>query len=275
MEDLWSDIIPSIIGVPYKIYKRRYLIHHIYKRISVLLNAGNTNIVVVGRPSVGKTLLTKHLNGKITIQTDKPELSLDVEVDVLRLKKWSKIISTIPGQLMAEREQGLEKAFDRHDELEGVIYVVDWGYTKTWNKIAEKELISKGITDVNALREYNLETEREDFKHILAKIRQAISNNRGPKWLLIAVNKADLFYDEIDEAQKYYDPNFKSEFTDILNDFLDFVGRKNFKCISLPISCWEESLTWNTEIIETKLGGMDNKRALFLNFHKKLVELSN
>ena len=276
MSELWSEIVPSAIKMPYHIYKNRYSIQYWYKRLEVSFNKGKTNVVVVGRPSVGKTILTKHLNEKISIQTDKPETSSAVEVEVLKLKKWSKIIRTIPGQSSQERYQGLEEAFDKHYSLEGVIYVTDWGYTKVRDRLIEKKLIEeKGIENIQALRNHYLKLELDDFNHILNKIKQAKANKRGPNWLLIAVNKVDLFYDKIDEAQKYYHPDFKSDFTSILNNFLSCVGDQNLKYISLPVACWEEDFIWNSEKIETKLGGMDNKRVLFSNFYKKLTELSS
>jgi hypothetical protein len=275
MEEIWSELIPTGIKIPFTVYKHRFFLHYWWKKFQVGLNGGKTNIVIIGRPSVGKSILCHHLNGKVNIKYNLPETSEETETEIVKLKNWTKIIRVIPGQPSNERYSGLDEAFNSHKELEGLIYVVDWGYTAEKNKLVRSKIINElKIDDIDKLRKYNLDNELADFTIIINSLKQSISQGRGPKWIMIAVNKVDLYFNEIDEAQKYYDPSFKSNFSDILNGFVKYVGEQNIKCLSLPICCWETNLEWNGHTIKTDIGGRENEQALFSIFYHRLTSLS-
>ena len=55
--------------------------------------------------------------------------------------------------------------------------------------------------------DYNLKNEIDDIKSVCEQIKVAYSNGKGPKWIVIAVNKVDLFYNNVNDAQKYYSIN--------------------------------------------------------------------
>jgi hypothetical protein len=188
--------------------------------------------------------------------------------------EWTHIVRVIPGQNTKERLQGLEESFHEHDSLDGVVYVVDWGYTNVRDSIIREKLIKEeGIDTVEKLRNYNLKNELEDFKKLTELLQSAYHNKKGPKWLVIAVNKIDLYFDNVNEAQRYYHPECDSDFTKVLNELMLNIGKQNLKCVALPICSWEANFEWNKEKIKTELGGTEIGHALSTNFIKTLAEL--
>ena len=275
--DNWSDVIPSVIKVPYSAYKHRTKIHYWWKKLQVAIDKGETNIVVVGRPSVGKSVLISHWYGETAdLSWELPQTSDNVESKAISIGEWTKIIRVIPGQDIAERYRGLVEAFNVHESLEGVIYLADWGYTNVRDQITKQNMIDEdGIKSIDDLRKYNLENELKDFRDVCKKIEEAHSTGKGPKWLLIVANKVDLYYDKIDKAQKYYHHDLGSAFDQIAQKTIKMVGAQNMACVALPICSWETNFEWNDEIIHTNIGGTDNKRALFKHLIRQISELSN
>lgn len=273
----WSDIVPSVIKTPISIYQNRLLIHYWYKRLLVAAGQGNTNIVVLGRQTVGKSVLVANLYGEINeLSWELPQSSLTTESKAIRLGEWTKLVRVIPGQTSLQQLRGLTEAFNKHKNLEGVIYVTDFGYTNQRDNVIKESMIKeRGITTIKQLQKFNLQAELEDFKKICQKITEAHANNQGPKWLAIVVNKADLFFDQINKAQQYYHPQSDSPFTQILKECLLTIGSQNLKCVSMPICSYETDLEWNKEVLKTQIGGTENRRALYKYLVKNLSELSD
>jgi len=66
------------------------------------LNKGNTNIVVLGRPNVGKSVMAAYLHNETSnLSWDLPDTSTDVETKALTLENWKKLVRVIPGQKIA------------------------------------------------------------------------------------------------------------------------------------------------------------------------------
>ena len=126
----WSDIVPSFVSTPIKIYKNRHTLQNWWKRFLVYIEKGDTNVVVLGRPNVGKSVMAAYLYGETNnLEWQLPQTSFSVESKPLNLGKWTKIVRVIPGQLLEERYIGLKQSTSANKQLEGFIYVVDWGYT--------------------------------------------------------------------------------------------------------------------------------------------------
>jgi hypothetical protein len=271
----WTDIIPAGIKAPITIYKYRHHIQHWWKQLAVYCNKGETNIVILGRPSTGKSVLSSMLHGEGNEMSWKlPEISNTVESKAIRLGDWTKTVRVLPGQTSAERDLGMNEAFNKHENLEGVIYVVDWGYTQIRDEVTKKKMIIEdGITSIDLLRARNLEKELEDFKIVCDRIRESFAINKGPKWLLIAVNKADLYIDKLAEVEKYYHPKMNSDFAKILNNLLSKVGELKLKLAVIPVCSWQTPFEWNEEIVASNIGGEDNRRTLFVNMIKHISNM--
>lgn len=266
----WSDIAPSFVRFPITAYKYRHTIQKWWKHFLVYVNKGNTNTVVLGRPSVGKSVMASYLYGETNnLSWELPETSKDVEATALTLGEWTNIVRVIPGQTTNERYLGLNEAFNKSSKLEGIIYVADWGFTDVRDRVIKKQMIQfEGISTIEELRAFNLKREIEDFKAICREIEKAFALGKTPKWLLIIVNKSDLFFDDdlLNSAQSYYHPKGTSEFSKILQSTLYQIGEQRLKCQSIPLCSYEKDLIWNKETIKTRIGGEENRKALMANF---------
>ena len=194
------------------------------------------------------------------------------EVGALTLGDWTKLIRVIPGQNVDERHKGLDESLRKNKKLEGIIYVVDWGYTDVKDATSKSRIIAEGTDSLNKLRDLNLTRELDDFKYICRKIVETFALGTAPKWLLIVVNKVDLFFDknELDAAQAYYHPKGTSEFSRAIQEFVSEVGEQRIKCASLPLSSYEKDMEWNGETIHTGIKGEENRKALAMNFFKTI-----
>lgn len=266
----------SIARLPITAYQHRHRINYWWKTLLVYIEKGDTNIVVMGRPAVGKSVLVAEMYGETKDYSwELPDTSTEVESKAIQLSEWTSLVRVIPGQTSLESYQGIDEAFNKHKNLKGVIYVVDWGFTNVRSNISKKSLIEDSkIDSIEKLRAYNLENERIDFTKICHKIAESHAVGRGPKWVIIAVNKADLFFDQIEEALSYYDADGKSTFAKVIQNMIKTIGNQNIRCSVVPVCSWETDFIWNNETIKTKIGGTENKRELFRYLLDTIATLS-
>ena len=114
-----------------------------------------------------------------------------------------------PGQLAALRadpalapagwDELVKPAVD--DPVDGVLHVVANGHATP-----------RGTMPADATREDLLAAELEDFAITSHRIASMAVRRDKPIWLVIAVTKADLYPDEVDEAVHYYSPGSGSPF---------------------------------------------------------------
>jgi GTPase SAR1 family protein len=272
----WSELLPTVLKLPVNAYKNRELIQKLWTKFQVFCNSGSTDIVILGRPAVGKSLFCSHLYGETTnLGYDLPRTSKDVETKAISLGKWTEIVRVIPGQATRERIGALANIFEADEVPDGIIYVVDWGYTDPRDSVVKNTMINdEGIDTVEKLREFNLQLELEDFAEVLKLIKETYVKRKGPKWIIIAVNKVDLYFDKINSAQKYYSSGNTSPFSILLDETLSHIGKLNVKCKVVPISSWQSDLEWNKETVKTNIGGTENIKGLTLNFVNEIAEFN-
>lgn len=144
------------------------------------LGLGKPSVIITGRAGAGKSVLASHYHGEANTQDwNEPGTSTDVEIKPITIGDWTKIVAVIPGQSSLERAKALGQA----NELDGVIHVVDWGFTSIRESAVKREMIErKGIDSIEKIREHNLNLELKDFELMLDKLSISISNKKGPKW---------------------------------------------------------------------------------------------
>jgi hypothetical protein len=133
----------------------------------------------------------------------------------------------VPGDNAATRLGALDEVF--HDEpVDGVVHVVANGYA-TPRRTA-------GTTGAAiATREEQLAAELEDWTITSHRIASMAVRRDKPIWLVIAVTKADLYPDEVDEAVQYYSPGSGSPFGDKVDALRALAGGAKLSIDVLPV----------------------------------------
>jgi hypothetical protein len=275
--DNWSDIIPSIIKLPYSVYRNRKSINYWWKQLQAFSNLGKTNIAVLGNPGTGKSVLTSCLYGEINnLSYNLPKSSKQVENKAITLGEWTHLFRVIPGQTSSDRFIGLKDSLDENSDLSGIIYVTNFGFTEIRDDSTKNLLINKkGITDIESIRKVNLEIELNDFKEMSNKIIQNHAINKSPKWLCIVCNKVDLFLDELHEAQSYYSIDGMGKFSYELNKIQSHIGSNNLTIRSVPVSAYQTQFEWNKNIVSSQITEVKQASALLHNLVQELSNLSD
>jgi hypothetical protein len=134
----------------------------------------------------------------------------------------------VPGDNAATRLGALDEVF--HDEpVDGVIHVVANGY-------ATPRRTAGTTGTASASREEQLAAELEDWTITSHRIASMAVRRDRPIWLVIAVTKADLYPDEVDEAVHYYSPGSGTPFGDKVDALRALAGGAKLSIDVLPVS---------------------------------------
>jgi hypothetical protein len=172
-------------------YKHRDQIAGIWARVANQLRGEKRIVAVTGMPGVGKTVLLDHLTGKADEKYRLPGKSQDVERGIRRARKLRLLFRVIPGQDSPIRVQGMDELFNARKPIAGVVHVVANGYASVRSSYARERLEAE--MSLTAYRRTMLKAEVDDLRSTLAHVRGALQRHKDPFWILVAVNKADLF----------------------------------------------------------------------------------
>lgn len=261
----WTTSASLVARVGVGAYGRRHLIQKYFVKALAYVNKGRTQIVVTGMPGAGKSMLVSQMHEHTRDLADLLPESTGVEVKAISLGDWTKLVRVLPGQT-GYRVSGELEAYYENDSLEGVVHVVDFGYTSPRDQVVSHELInSDNLDSISKLRERNLLLELDALKNELSNIRKLLSTSRKLKWMVIAVNKVDLFAADSIQALSHYHPSGSSSFAKELKRFLDDIGRDNFKISVVQVCSYESDFVWNGETIATSLP-RNGRMAIFKEF---------
>ena len=185
-------------------------------------------VAVTGMTGVGKSQLVERL----TRRTSDGVAEVGSAVMERRTRRSARLqgfrFLVVPGDNAATRLGALDEVF--HDEpVDGVIHVVANGYA-TPRRTA-------GTTGTGtATREEQLAAELEDWTITSHRIASMAVRRDRPIWLVIAVTKADLYPDEIDEAVHYYSPGSGTPFGDKVDALRALAGGAKLSIDVLPVS---------------------------------------
>ena len=230
-------------------YKNREQIAGTWERIVTRIKGKKIEIAVTGLSGAGKTVLLDHLTGEAFHRGyTPPGRSRSQEQGKMPAKGFRIGLSTIPGQGSHPRLTAISKVFEAKRPVDGVIHVVSNGFISLREKAAQQALIDDlGVSTIGKLQQHFLEVELRDLDQTLGLIRASLKKSRKPTWMIVAVAKADLYYDKIAEAEEYYSPDGKSAFVQKMQQFLDQVGSDNFEWEVVPVATWLENFHWGSE----------------------------
>jgi hypothetical protein len=251
----------------------------IWKRIKRRLQR-DARLLMTGRHFVGKTTLVDALLGKVASPGyQKPLRSVHAERSKLRSEGGDAALVVLQGQETTLRHASFDKIFGGKKFVDGWIHVVSYGYTKPENKREQRSLVHDlGLDDVPKLREHVKAEELKNFQKMTEKVRTALRNasrvgQRLPFWAIVAVTKADLFADQLDDAEGYYSPMANSPFADTMRTLQRQIGEDFFSWSAEPVCSVLESLVWNGVEICPKPKEPDSfRRELVQNLLRRIEE---
>lgn len=199
------------------------------ERMGRLFRRRFPTVAVTGMTGVGKTQLANRLARRTSGDGVAEVGSAVLERRTRRSRRLQGFrFLVVPGDNAATRLGALDEVF--HDEpVDGVIHVVANGHA-TPRRAA-------GITGhATATREAQLAAELEDWAITSHRIASMAVRRDKPVWLVIAVTKADLYPDEVDEAVRYYSPGSGSPFGDKVDQLRALAGGAKLSVDVLPVA---------------------------------------
>jgi hypothetical protein len=184
-------------------------------------------IVVMGHAGAGKTEVWRHLTGKQAPDAMSTRVDQGYFRGVGQKTKAALAITTIPGQVSEERRADVERRFSGDTLLNGVIFVAAFGFDQIWPRDADGVASELDPPTIEQLSHRNIGRELESFKETCERIRDKYlggGHTMTPRWLLVVVNKADLYWPGRDQASAYYRPGTGSPFDLVAHKLKTEVG---------------------------------------------------
>lgn len=197
------------------------------ERLGHLLRHRFPTVAVTGMTGVGKSRLADRLSrhtspegGEVGSATMERRTRRGARLRGFRFR-------VVPGDNAATRLGALDEVF--HDEpVDGVLHVVSWGH-------ATPRRMAGTTGSAEATREQQLAAELEDWTITAHRIASLAVRRDRPTWLVIAVTKADLFADDVEEAVRYYSPGSGSPFAERLDDLRRLAGAAKLSIDVVPV----------------------------------------
>jgi hypothetical protein len=213
-------------------------------------------VAVTGMTGVGKTVLVDSLCRRTSSPGPVEAGSAVMEYRVRRggnLRGFR--FRVVPGENAATRLGALDHVF--HDEaVDGVLHVVANGYA-TGRRVAG----TSGPAGVP--REQQLARELEDWTITAHRIASMAVRREYPTWLIVVVNKVDLFADDVDGVVTSYSPGSDTPFGDRLDELRALAGAAKLAVDVLPACGLVQGGTINAEQRDAYLAALESRMAQF------------
>lgn len=256
----FSSIL-STMRATHWVWKNQSGIRDWWVRLRHMLSMAPTDILVTGMHRAGKTMLLRRLErleGKALFE--KPPPSIDAESAVAPVAGNVRVLTAVPGEGVAIREEVFARAFSQQG-VEGVLHVVDAGFGAVMQH-QDFLVKSEGLRTIADLRRWRRREELREIQRVCERIQSGFFQHQRPRWLLVVVNKADLWWGERAEIESYYSTDPESPFVQQLRGLQGVIGEMRFLWKVAPIVTWTEDFSWNGETTISQLRDETEREAM-------------
>ena len=186
-------------------------------------------VLVTGVSGVGKTVLADHVQGALQGYRPPPRESQREELRLLGPLE----LRVVTGHTGVERERSLVDWFHQNSVV-GVVHVVANGFATSASGADRSAAES-----LDELREQQMEAELRELQQVIVHLRSSVlARGAGPRWMIVAIAKVDLYPDELDAVLASHTPGGTSRLAVELDDLVDQVGKGSFRWESVPVCSW-------------------------------------
>ncbi len=230
-------------------WKHRNEIQSIWTRVATRLFGQRRSIAFTGMAGAGKTVLFDHITGNaFKAGYRPPPISQVPEKGKLLTHRKKIALTVVPGQDSAPRLVATDSLFGK-ESVHGVVHVVCNGFAALRSSDAKQYITEHGLQTIEQFQEVQRREELRDLDDTCNLIRQSIRKHKEPRWMIVAVSKIDLYYDNLSRAAEYYSPSSDSPFAERMRKLEHKVGADNFRWSAVPVCSSLEDFTWGEHTI--------------------------
>jgi len=271
--------IPALIEAAKSIQDNKGFVAESWGALMTKLVGKKSTIIFTGLPGAGKTTLLDKISGKTELPDYKPPgRSVKIEkglkkvpVNTIRDEPKKRLAYVvIPGQESSVRQRAFEELFKGDEDVAGVVHVVSGGLPTLRERVAIQVMAEQGVDTIEKFRKFQVANELDDLDSVCDALERYMTISRKPLWLILVVNKADLFAATINHEIDGY-IKATSPFAERLRLLQNRVGSLYFDWDIAPVSAYLEDFTFQNQTVESTLKPLQQQQYVKA-FVEKLIE---